>query len=395
MHKSPFKSFFMGGFECSTHRNIHGHRVDVIASSRHDQFALKDYERVRSIGIRTVRDGIRWHLIETRPFHYDFSSVLPLFRAAQRTGLQVIWDVFHYGWPDDINIFSTDFIQRYARFAKAFAKFHLNETDAVPLLCPMNEIAFFSWAAAEEGTFYPYVEERGIELKRQLVRATIEGIEAIWDVAPKARIIHTNPLIRVVHHRLLPGDKEEALAFSESQFHSFEMIRGSMEPELGGSEKYLDIVGLNYYHGNQWYYRARYPIPWRSETLYRPLHEMLIDFYQRFRRPLFLAETGIENQERPDWFRWVCRQVATAIQNGVPIEGICLYPIVNHPGWDDFRHCHNGLWDYADDEGNRPAYRPLERELKKQMQCFGQFLSGHPFPAACRPNPNEPEPAVR
>ena len=29
------------------------------------------------------------------------------------------------------------------------------------------------------------------------------------------------------------------------------------------------------------------------------------------------------------------RQVLTAIEAGVPVEGVCLYPILNHPGWDD------------------------------------------------------------
>ena len=40
---------------------------------------------------------------------------------------------------------------------------------------------------------------------------------------------------------------------------------------------------------------------------------------------------------------------------GAPVEGVCLYPVVNHPGWDDDRHCHNGLWDYPDARGERPA----------------------------------------
>lgn len=51
----------------------------------------------------------------------------------------------------------------------------------------------------------------------------------------------------------------------------------------------------------------------------------------------------------------MCKEVLTAISAGVPVEGICLYPIVNHPGWDDDRHCHNGLFDYADASGQRPT----------------------------------------
>jgi hypothetical protein len=52
----------------------------------------------------------------------------------------------------------------------------------------------------------------------------------------------------------------------------------------------------------------------------------------------------------------------------VPIEGICLYPILNHPGWDDDRHCYNGLFDYANDDGNREVHVPLARELARQQE---------------------------
>jgi hypothetical protein len=46
------------------------------------------------------------------------------------------------------------------------------------------------------------------------------------------------------------------------------------------------------------------------------------------------------------------------------VEGICLYPILNHPGWDNDRHCPCGLLGYADEFGRRECYRPLETELK-------------------------------
>jgi hypothetical protein len=36
-------------------------------------------------------------------------------------------------------------------------------------------------------------------------------------------------------------------------------------------------------------------------------------------------------------------QVAAAIRLGVPVQGVCLYPIVNHPAWINNRHCHNGI----------------------------------------------------
>ena len=95
-----FKTFWMAGFECSCHRRGDGRRLDVIAATAHDRFAARDYARVRRLGIETVRDGARWHRIERAAGRYDFSSLLPMVRAARDTGVQVIWDLCHYGWPD-------------------------------------------------------------------------------------------------------------------------------------------------------------------------------------------------------------------------------------------------------------------------------------------------------
>jgi hypothetical protein len=54
------------------------------------------------------------------------------------------------------------------------------------------------------------------------------------------------------------------------------------------------------------------------------------------------------------------------------VHGLCLYPVVNHPGWEDDRHCHNGLWDYADPVGARGIYAPLAQELETQLQLMAQ-----------------------
>ena len=74
---------------------------------------------------------------------------------------------------------------------------------------------------------------------------------------------------------------------------------------------------------------------------------------------MIIAETGIEDERRPEWFTYIAGETKAARELKVPLNGLCLYPIVNHPGWEDSRHCHNGLWDYADDSGSRNIYEPL------------------------------------
>ena len=51
---------------------------------------------------------------------------------------------------------------------------------------------------------------------------------------------------------------------------------------------------------------------------------------------------------------------------GCELHGLTLYPILNHPGWVDDRHCHNGLWDYADERGERETCDALAAEIMAQ-----------------------------
>jgi hypothetical protein len=367
-----FRSFFAGGFECSTFRRRSGQRQDFIAATAHDRFADRDYLLLQHYGLRVAREGVRWHLVEPTPGHYDFSSVMPIVRAARAAGTQVIWDLCHFGWPDHLDLFKPEFVAALARYGAAFAQWLAAELDGPGFFVPVNEISFFSWASGEEGSMDPFVTGRGFELKTQLVRAAIQTMEAIRSVRPEARFLHVDPVIHVVADPERPQDKPAADAYRLSQFQAWDMLGGRQWPELGGREKYLDVIGVNFYPQNQWLYDlegARRVRPFTAlapgHPLCRPLREILVEVYDRYHRPMVIAETGAEDKLRPDWLRYVCEEAKAAILTGIPLHGICLYPILNHPGWVDDRHCHNGLWDYPDERGQRVIYAPLAAELRR------------------------------
>jgi hypothetical protein len=367
----PFRSFFMAGFECSTHRTEDGRRLDVVAATGHDRFAQQDYERLRSVGIRVAREGLRWHLIEREPGRFDFDSVRPVARAALANDVQVIWDLCHYGWPDWLDVWSADFVRRFAEFSRAFVRWLREHDDEPVFVTPVNEISFFSWAAGHVGIFFPYAKGRGGELKDQLVRAAIAAIDAVRQEDPRARILHTDPVINVTAHPGRPQDAAAAEAYRLAQFEAIDMLAGRARPELGGAPGYVDIIGLNYYHDNQWRYRTGRKIP-RADRDYKPLRVLLAEWARRYDRPLILAETGIEGGARAEWLRWVADEIAGARGEGVDIRGICLYPVVNHPGWTNDRHCYNGLWDYPDEHGHRVRYAPLAKELRRAQRLLGR-----------------------
>jgi beta-glucosidase/6-phospho-beta-glucosidase/beta-galactosidase len=371
-----FQSFFLGGVECSTHITRGGRRLDLVHATRHDQFAESDYRLMQRYGIRTVREGFRWHLIESRPAHFDFASATPIIRAARATDMQVIWDLWHYGWPDGLDIFSPEFVERFVTFAEAAARL-LSENFEEPFICPINEISFFSFAGGEAGFFLPFAHGRGDEMKRQLVCASIAAIKAMRAINPRIRICHIDPMINVIAEEPTPENVAMAQAYHESQFASCDMITGRAAPELGGRNDLVDFIVLNYYIHNQWTapgHAGSMLVP--SDPRYRHVRDLLQENYSRYGKPIFVAETGIEDETRPAWLRYICNEVFAAMNAGVPMEGICLYPILNHPGWDDDRHCHNGLFDYPNENGEREVYEPLAIELARQQRRAARLISG-------------------
>jgi beta-glucosidase/6-phospho-beta-glucosidase/beta-galactosidase len=366
--ESPFKSFFSGGFECASHRRSHRGRLDVIRATHHDARVADDYRMLAELGVCTVRDGLRWHLIEATPGHYDWSSFLPMLQAAASTRTQVIWDLCHWGVPDDVNPFADDFVHRFERFASEAAKVVRDHTDEPPFFCPINEISFWSLMGGQRGHFYPYGKRRGGELKRRLIEASIVATKAIRTVAPNARFVQCEPIIHISPSFRNPETAEAVAAYTLAQFESWDMLSGRLAPELGGDESCLDVIGCNYYWNNQWVHRSHAtPI---GHLQHRSLHRMLLDVYERYKRPMLISETGAEADSGPGWLGMICSEARLAIRNGVDLHGVCLYPVMDYPGWDNNRHCPCGLIALDEDWSGRSIHSDLAEELGSQKELF-------------------------
>jgi hypothetical protein len=362
-----FKSFWMGGFECSTHRRRDGRRLDLIATTGHDRFAAADYSRLRSVGLLAARDGFRWHLCDRGRGRFDFSSALPLVRAARDAGVQVVWDLCHYGWPDWLDFFSDEFVSRFADYAAAFARLALEETGEAPILCPLNEISFLAWAGGETGHFNPCTNGRGPEVKRQAVRATLAATRAARAAVPGTRVFAVEPLIHTHGRPNVDADVEPSIRRNAGVWEAWDMLLGRQAPELGGAEDMLDAIGVNFYWNNQWWLHEGHDAAPLSifDERWIPLRDLLKRVHDRYDRPVFLGETSIEGDRRPLWLRYVAEEVMAAAAAGTPVHGMCLYPVLSHPGWDDDRYCPNGLFEMASNGGRREVYRPLAEELAR------------------------------
>lgn len=312
-----------------------------------------DYRRVRRMGFPEVRESLGWRTCEG-PQGFDFSRLHACMQAARRQGLEIRWTLMHYGVPAGLDLFDGDdevFVARFAAFCSAAATaLSIWPVQRPRIYTPINELSFLCWAATCSGLIHPHVGDRAEDaarLKQRLVRAALAGCHAIRAIDREARMMWVEPL---VHVAVPPGrDDLHAAGLSEdqAQFEVLDMLTGRAQPALGGSPGCVDLVGINYYHGNQWEAGSRRPLAWhQADPLRVPLSRLLRRVHARYRLPLTISETSHVGHGRAAWLQDVARQIRLAMDAGVSIEGICLYPVIDRPDWEDLSHWHqSGLWD--------------------------------------------------
>ncbi len=375
-----FRSFFFAGFECATGYNAQGEWIDQISATHHDQHADHDYQLLHDVGIYAAREAIRWPLVD-QGGKYDFSSVEPFLNASQKYGIEVIWDLFHYGYPDDLDPFSEEFTRRFADYCHAAASHICAHQDGPCYFTPVNEPSFFSWAGGTVGRFAPHCFNRGFELKCALIRAAIQGINAIRTAIPTARIVNVDPLCHVLPEDDSDAAREAADHFNHrAVFESWDMLAGRLLPELGGSRAHLDIIGINYYWTNQWILgRDEQPLPEEHPQRAR-LRDLVKRVHDRYGGDLLITETSHVDDMRPKWLNRLEDEVEALLNEGVPLRGVCLYPILGMPEWhDQARWTHMGLWELHACEAKleRRLCEPMYEALKKAQrieQRFGKLL---------------------
>jgi hypothetical protein len=342
-----FSSFFLAGFESATGYNAHGQWFDQIAATGHDRHADEDYALLAAAGLRAAREAVRWPLCE-RAYGYDFSSLRPHIEAARRHGVELIFDLFHFGYPEGIDLFAADFPARFADYCHAAARYLCAHYDGPLYLTPVNEPSYFAWAAGEAGLFAPHQFGRGWELKVCLMRAAIQGIDAIRAACPDARIVNVDSLCRVVPPLDRPDLQREADEFNEGAvMQGWDMLSGRLLPELGGSPRHLDIIGVNYYWTNQWeLHRAGLPLE-DTDPRRWSLRQLVRWVWMRYGvEDILLTETSHVGDMRAVWLRELTDECAALLEAGVPLRGVCLYPVLGMPEW----HSRDvwtqmGLWD--------------------------------------------------
>ncbi len=378
--KNPFESFWMAGFECTDKLNAFGKRVDFLKTTGHLDMLESDYDNLDLFRIKTVREGIRWSQVEKKPYEYDWSTVEQMMECGKQKRIQQVWDICHFGFPDDLTPLHPLFTGRFAALCKAFVKFYRSvDPDSTLIITPINEVSFLSWLGGDVCGTVPYCKRYGWEVKYALMKAYIAGIEAAKEEDRNVRILTTEPLVNMVApFNANKNQLSAARIANESQFQVLEMLCGRMCPELRGRPEYLDILGFNYYYNNQWVNSTFEFIPWRNDfgdRRWKPLRNLLTDVYNRYNRPFVLSETSHPGVHRPFWIDFIANECAAVLAQNIPLWGICWYPIIDRPDWDhlDDPWHQSGIWDVIITDNNlltRSLHQPSADALFKAQQLI-------------------------
>lgn len=377
-----FKTFFIGGYECADIVNNRGNRVHLLSQTQHDSRIDEDYRLLSAAGIDTVREGICWTTVEKKPHEFDFTEVKQRIEAAQRWGIQQLWDICHFGYPDGLMPGHPQFADRLAAACKAFTQLFRAHTDDPLIITPVNEISFMSWLGGEARGTVPFAIKSGFDIKYFLCRAAIKSIEAIKSVDPVAQIMMVEPLIRVHPQR---GQKtcDAITGFNEAQFQAMDMVTGRMCPELGGRPEYMDLAGFNFYYNNQWEHCGPV-LGWCTKKRRTCFSELLKDAYERYRKPVVLSETGHFGEDRGKWIRRITADCIKAMNKGVDLRGICIYPVLDRPDWDTGAYIPCGIWGY-DARGERITHTHYLHCVQKCHAAIRQYVEERSAPKKLHP----------
>jgi beta-glucosidase/6-phospho-beta-glucosidase/beta-galactosidase len=377
-----FKSFFWAGYECTAAKAENRQRLNLLQASRHDVYCREDYKLIKELNCYTVREGLNWSRIDKGSNQYDFSLFEHIMQIGKEEGIEQIWDLNHFDYPDYLNPFTDKFIESFVEYAKHALEILRKYISDTLYIAPVNETSFFAWIGADRGYWAPYRtgSTNGYAFKKQLVKANIHAMKALRTLDQNIRFIHIDPFMRRIPKP--PAGKhasEHCENFNtHARYEGWDMISGKVAPELGGSPEYLDIIGINYYvHNQEWVITPKNgtglihrEMSW-TDPHRVPFKEMLKEIYERYERPMVISETGSFGDKREKWWSRTLKEIDDARQT-LPIYGVCAYPTVDRPDWANFLVSNSGLWDFKSDDTECRRI-PHDKSLEKIKQYTAKW----------------------
>ncbi|MEJ7730590.1 MAG: glycoside hydrolase [Polyangiaceae bacterium] len=367
-----------GGVECTVNR-VGDRYFDQLTRSGH-RHRLDDFDRFAALGLRKLRMPVLWESIASRGDTGWLWADAAMGRM-QAVGIDPVVGLLHHGsGPPDTSLLDPGFAAKAARHARAVAERYPHVIEWTPVNEPVTTARF----AALYGHWYPHARSAADFVRAVLsqVQATVACMRAIRAVTPTARLVQTEDFGRVFGTPALAG---QVLHESERRFLAVDLLCGRVDSRHplwkwlranGATERELlalcdapcppDLVGINYYvTSDRWLDDRceRYPActhGGNGRQRYADVEavrvvdpsavshlEVLLEVWQRYRRPVALTEVhiGCSADERARWLVEAWRAACEARDRGADVRAITAWALLGSYDWDVLVREHLGNYE--------------------------------------------------
>ncbi len=356
-----------GGVECTINR-VGDVYFDQFARSGHRQRVEDDLARFGDLGITTLRTAMHWEHFDATGSWRSFDR---LVQALEKHKIKPIIGLLHHGsGPRSTSLVDPEFPDKLAEYAWRLARRYPSLTDYTPINEPQTTGRF----ACLYGHWYPH--ERSMHcyvlaLANQ-IRGTVLAMEAIRNVNPGARLVHTEdggqffstPQLECYraereHRRWLGMDLLCGRVEHGHPLFAFLMAQGMTEKQVLWFQQNPcppAVVGLNYYVTSDRFLDHRlelYPdhLP-GGDTGCEPLVDfeavrvskrgiggvgpILRQAWERYGIPVAITEAHLccDEEERLRWLAEIWRDASAAKKDGVDVKAVTAWALLGSFNWN-------------------------------------------------------------
>ena len=316
----------------------------------------EDFDLAQSLGHNAHRFSIEWARIEPEEGQFDQAAIehyRQVIQALKARGLRPYVTLWHFTlplWFSQTGGFErADAPQLFARYAGVIARELGSDLEGISTMNEPNVFGSNGWlrgswppfkrfavtdliAITNSGRTYESKAEKGLRpvflyrrVMKNLAKAHNEAYQSIKEVQPDMDVSVVKHVI-YFHANWNPFNKLKAWIANYAWTHVF----------MRRTYRYCDSIGLNYYFHRKFGDREvseKTDMDWDiyPQGIYGALHLLW-----RYRRPLFVSEAGLADEDdshRADYIR--AQVVATwqALQDGVDVRGHLYWSLLDNYEW--------------------------------------------------------------
>jgi beta-glucosidase len=315
-----------------------------------------DFDIAQELGHTAHRFSLEWARIEPEEGVFDYKEIehyRKVIVALKARGMEPVLTLWHFTLPlwfsRSGGFERKDAPQIFARYAQFVAE---QLGDEVTNITTMNEPMVFAGLGWLKGNWPPFKmlgSAAKVEFTNSGDRSKARPKRSLWAMFAYRKVVKNlikthnlayktlkkvNPALNVsfVKHVVAYDSngqwKNRLKAYVQDQFFNHTFLRKVY--------KNCDSIGLNFYHYVKYGDRPKYKksdMGWEiaPEGTYHAIMTLW-----RYKKPIFISEAGIADEDDSDRAEYITKQVAAtlrAIQDGVVVQGHLYWSLLDNYEW--------------------------------------------------------------